>query len=118
MKTETTVDAWSAVKGRDLYFLRCGWCGAYDGTVDPDEPCAKDETGYIGPHQFGVYERAPDLSAAPDLLEALEIIAGMDVPRNVSGERRRSLETRLIEWRHDVVEVAREAVQKATGAAP
>lgn len=33
---------------------RCGWCGAYEGTVDPTEPCAKDATTgeYIGPHEF------------------------------------------------------------------
>lgn len=37
-----------------LYAARCGWCGAYEGIVDPEEPCAKDPaTGeYIGPHQF------------------------------------------------------------------
>ena len=42
-----------------LYFARCGWCGAYEGTVDPGEACAQDpDTGeFIGPHQFGVYER-------------------------------------------------------------
>jgi hypothetical protein len=44
---------------RTLYALRCGWCGAYEGTVDPAEPCARDnDTGdYIGPHQFGIYEQ-------------------------------------------------------------
>ena len=46
---------------RVVYYLRCGWCGAYEGTVDPTEPCARDhDTGeYIGPHQFEVYERKP-----------------------------------------------------------
>lgn len=39
-----------------LYRRRCGWCGAYEGAVDPKEPCAKDETGFIGPHQFGPLE--------------------------------------------------------------
>lgn len=36
--------------GRTLYVARCGWCGAYEGTVDPREPCARDSnTGeYIG----------------------------------------------------------------------
>ena len=43
-----------------LYAMRCGWCGAYEGTVDPSEPCAQDETGYIGPHQFGVLEGYTD----------------------------------------------------------
>lgn len=45
--------------GATLYRRRCGWCGAYAGTVDPTEPCAKDHnTGeYIGPHHFGVYEQ-------------------------------------------------------------
>lgn len=44
-----------------LYAMRCGWCGAYEGTVDPAEPCARDSnTGeYIGPHQFGVVEHFP-----------------------------------------------------------
>lgn len=43
---------------RAIYYRRCGWCGAYDGTVDPQEPCARDsDTGeYIGPHEFGVVE--------------------------------------------------------------
>ena len=41
---------------RKLYVNRCGWCGAHEGTVDPDEACAEDETGPIGPHQFGVFE--------------------------------------------------------------
>ena len=39
-----------------LYAMRCGWCGAYKGTVDPTEPCAMDGDGYIGPHQFGTLE--------------------------------------------------------------
>lgn len=57
-----------------LYFCRCGWCGAYEGTVDPGEACAQDPaTGeYIGPHQFGVYERvyAPvEAPTEPSLLQ-------------------------------------------------
>lgn len=48
---------------RVLYVARCGWCGAYEGTVDPTEPCAEDDLGNpIGPHQFEVYER---LAAPP-----------------------------------------------------
>lgn len=43
-----------------LYTMRCGWCGAYEGTVDPNEPCASDGEGYIGPHQFGVAFAYPD----------------------------------------------------------
>ena len=39
-----------------LYTMRCGWCGAYKGTVDPTEPCAMDGDEYIGPHQFGTLE--------------------------------------------------------------
>lgn len=48
------------VDAATLYHLRCGWCGAYEGTVNPGEPCAKDSDKgeYIGPHQFGIYERA------------------------------------------------------------
>ena len=42
---------------------RCGWCGAYEGTVDPNETCteAKDpHTGEpYGPHQFAPTERQP-----------------------------------------------------------
>lgn len=43
---------------RTVYWRRCGWCGAYEGEVDPREPCARDvATGdYIGPHQFGPLE--------------------------------------------------------------
>ena len=39
---------------RQLPASRCGWCGAYEGTVDPKEPCVRDlQTGeYLGPHQF------------------------------------------------------------------
>lgn len=40
-----------------LYRNRCGWCGAFEGTVDPNEPCPIDEDGDpLGPHQFGIYE--------------------------------------------------------------
>lgn len=51
-----------------LYRLRCGWCGAYEGTVDPGEACAQDpNTGeFIGPHEFGVYERAPSPVSTPE----------------------------------------------------
>jgi len=46
----------------NLYVRRCGWCGAYEGTVPFGEPCqsATDPaTGEImGPHQFGVWELA------------------------------------------------------------
>ena len=37
---------------RTLYVNRCGTCGAYEGTVDPNEQCTED-----GPHHFGIYER-------------------------------------------------------------
>lgn len=44
-------------EGAILYYARCGWCGAYEGTVSPSEPCAIENGEYIGPHQFGVFER-------------------------------------------------------------
>lgn len=54
-----------APAGATLYRRRCGWCGAYEGTVDPKEPCAKDEIGYIGPHQFEVLEAVVSGSGTP-----------------------------------------------------
>lgn len=54
-----------APAGATLYRRRCGWCGAYEGTVDPKEPCAKDEIGYIGPHQFEVLEAVVSGSGSP-----------------------------------------------------
>lgn len=70
-------------EGATLYRNRCGWCGAYEGTVDPTEPCAKDETGYIGPHQFGVYEpvsrhpkASPEGATTNVLLTEDELVAG------------------------------------------
>lgn len=71
---------------RTLYYRRCGWCGAYEGTVDPDEPCNEavgtdpDGEPYImGPHQFGPLEEATDvagrLEAQARAVEALREIA-------------------------------------------
>lgn len=61
-----------------LYFCRCGWCGAYEGTVDPNEACPIDPaTGEpLGPHQFGIYERL----AAPDEDVPRPSHAGADLP--------------------------------------
>ena len=46
--------------------LRCGWCGAYDGTVDPNEPCDAtaeiDRYGHVeptGPHQIEQDDHCP-----------------------------------------------------------
>lgn len=58
-----------------LYTMRCGWCGAYEGAVDPAEPCAQDSgTGeYSGPHQFTVVEAYPDpLYSAPPTVDTPE----------------------------------------------
>lgn len=90
------VDAFDASQGErepvaeTLYTMRCGWCGAYEGTVDPTEPCAKDSnTGeYIGPHQFGITEPYPGpLYASPPVTGWLDMIEregwtlrGRDVP--------------------------------------
>lgn len=50
--------------GANLYWNRCGWCGAHEGTVNPDAACdgARDHmTGEpLGPHQFGAYELVSD----------------------------------------------------------
>lgn len=51
-----------------IYYARCGWCGAYEGTVPATEPCAQDsDTGeYTGRHQFGIFEPAPQEAPAPE----------------------------------------------------
>lgn len=58
-----------------LYRNRCGWCGSFEGTVDPNEPCPIDEDGEpLGPHQFGVFEPlAAEPATTPDPEEADDV---------------------------------------------
>jgi len=64
--------------GAILYVRRCGWCGAYEGTVPSNEPCSNaidDSTGEcIGPHQFGPLEEVdrPTEDALRARVEELE----------------------------------------------